>query len=230
MDRYADDPDETPGGYLRRAELEALEDPDGPSAIANPWDGRPTRQEHYEDLRRGVELERARGHADCYEQRDAPPGGSVWDLAPAPDREDIHLPDYRREAILHGHPDQDPWEGGHLHGTGKPGVTEFPPDWDEEKIIDTALSVARDPERIEWDDPAERPAAATLYPPRWLAESHDGDLIIWASVRKNGEITDAWPDDPSPGSGVTYNEDPFNPGWWVSETARELRDQQEGQG
>jgi hypothetical protein len=214
---------------FRLAEQAAREDPDAPSVIANPWDGRPTRQEYYEQLREGVELEQARGHGSYYERRDAPPGSTVWDLVLAPREEDIHLPDFRREAILHGHPDQDPYEGGHLHGTGKPGVSEFPPDWDEEKIIGTALGVARDPESIDWDDPAEWRGSATLHPPCWLAESHEGDITVRVSVRKNGEITDAWPDGPDPGSGVRYNEDPLHPDWWVSETARELREQQEDQ-
>jgi hypothetical protein len=34
--------------------------------------------------------------------------------------------------ICHGDPD-DERRGGHLHGTGRPNKTEFPPDWDDEK-------------------------------------------------------------------------------------------------
>lgn len=224
---YADDPHETSGERLRRAEMAARDDPDGPSAAASPHDGRPTRQEYYEQLRRAADLELARGHAEYYQRRDAPPGGTVWDLAPAPRREEIHLPQFRAQAIAHGHPDQDPHEGGHLHGTGKPGVSEFPPGWDEQKIAETTLDVARDPETIDWVDPAEYPGSQTLYPPYWEARSDVEGLTVTVSVRKTGEITEAWPDGPDPGSGVRYNEDPLHPDCLVSETARELRERED---
>src|SRR6188508_1081791 len=36
--------------------------------------------------------------------------------------------------------------GGHRHGTGIPGKTEFPASWDDKKIIDTVVDVARRPD------------------------------------------------------------------------------------
>ena len=223
----ADDPHETPQERLCRAERAAREDPYGPSEDASLYDGRPTRQEYYERLRRDAELEQARGHAAYYQRSDAPPGGTVWDLAPAPRLEDIHLPQFRAQAIAHGHPDQDPHEGGHLHGTGKPGVSEFPPGWDERKIAETALAVAHNPDTIDWVDPAEEPASRGLYPPYWEARDRVEGMTVTVSVRKSGEITEAWPDDPDPGSGVRYNYDPLHPDCLVSETALEFRDRED---
>lgn len=46
----------------------------------------------------------------------------------------------RRIHILYG----DGTGGGHKAGAGKPGKTEFPPSWDEDKIITTITKIAND--------------------------------------------------------------------------------------
>ena len=44
--------------------------------------------------------------------------------------------------------DGDRWGGGHRHGTGRPGKTEFPVGWDDQKIIGHVLGVARAPDDL----------------------------------------------------------------------------------
>lgn len=47
----------------------------------------------------------------------------------------------RRAHILEG----DATGGGHRHGGGSPGKSEFPSDWSDDKIIEEVESVANDP-------------------------------------------------------------------------------------
>ncbi len=47
----------------------------------------------------------------------------------------------RRTHILDG----DVTGGGHRHGTGVPGKSEFPANWADDKIIDEVESIANDP-------------------------------------------------------------------------------------
>ncbi len=54
--------------------------------------------------------------------------------------ETFSIPEQRRIHILVG----DATGGGHKHGMGYPGKTEFPKNWDDEKIIAAALAVAND--------------------------------------------------------------------------------------
>src|SRR5260370_14892503 len=73
--------------------------------------------------------------------------GDVEAAGGQPDRpppDSLHVAPERAEHILDG----DRWGGGHRHGTGRPGKTEFPSGWDDEKIIGHVLGVARAP-----DDP-----------------------------------------------------------------------------
>lgn len=76
-----------------------------------------------------------------------PDGPSAWDtpgITDHPDRprpDSIRLTPDRLAHILDGDPVGD--GGGHLHGTGRPGKTEFPPDWDEDRIAAAVLHTAR---------------------------------------------------------------------------------------
>lgn len=64
----------------------------------------------------------------------------------------IRMTNDRRTHILDG----DQTGGGHRHGGGSPGKTEFPVDWDDDKIMMNVLSVAREPDqspvRQNWND------------------------------------------------------------------------------
>src|SRR5437763_2049130 len=84
----------------------------------------------------------SRSRAEYYEVlRAADADRSGWDAVDAEDRpraEDIHISPERTTHILDGDADG---SGGHRHGTGNPGKTEFPASWDDKKIIDTVADV-----------------------------------------------------------------------------------------
>jgi hypothetical protein len=85
------------------------------------------RVEYYEELRAtDKQTAAADGHSD------------------RPPLDSVHVAPERAKHILEG----DRWGGGHRHGTGRPGKTEFPSGWDDEKIIGHILGVACVP-----DDP-----------------------------------------------------------------------------
>jgi len=99
--------------------------------------------------------------------------------------EECQLTD-RRTHILDG----DQTGGGHRHGTGRPGKTEFPAGWGDDRIVDAILAVARnpdqEPERQDWNG-------------RWqVSGQHDG-VKIFAVVEPDGRIWTAWPEEDSPG-------------------------------
>ncbi len=58
----------------------------------------------------------------------------------------VQLTQGRMNHILHG----DDRGGGHLYGTGKPCKSEFPKDWNEEKIISTVKSIAAN-DNLDWE-------------------------------------------------------------------------------
>lgn len=92
-----------------------------------------TRTEYYE-ARRVADGEAARADEDQA-------GRSGWDAIDAENRPDIdalRVTPERATHILDG----DATGGGHRHGAGKPGKTEFPAGWDGRKVINTVLDVA----------------------------------------------------------------------------------------
>ena len=126
-----------------------------------------TRAEYYEALRAadgrpddGRPDETAGNHRQTAGGTDHRPGTeagrSGWDTVDARERpppDPICIPPERAAHILGG--DSTGNGGGHRHGTGKPGKTEFPASWDDEKVIDTVLDVAHQPGqppvRQEWN-------------------------------------------------------------------------------
>jgi len=158
--------------------------------------------------RAGAQLAEVRGRAEYYEasraagQRMAAAAGgelasgsartrSAWDVEvvgghperPPPDS--LHLAPERARHILDG----DRWGGGHRHGTGRPGKTEFPAGWDDEKIIGHVLSVARAPD----DSPVFQANR------RWRVHGQRDGVGINVIVQPDGRIWSAWPDAGSPG-------------------------------
>jgi hypothetical protein len=105
-----------------------------------------TREECYEALRAA--------DGGRVQERDNPDAGprpdrSGWDSVDTDDRpqlDALHVSPERREHILDGDADGN-GGGGHRHGVGKPGKTEFPASWDDKKIIDALLDVARRPDQ-----------------------------------------------------------------------------------
>jgi hypothetical protein len=116
---------------------------------------------------------------------------SAWDVEavgghperPPPDS--LHVAPERARHILDG----DRWGGGHRHGTGGPGKTEFPSGWGDEKIIGHVLGVARNP-----DEPPVFQANR-----RWRVHGQRDGVGINVIVQPDGRIWSAWPDAGSPG-------------------------------
>lgn len=123
------------------------------------------------------------------------PRRSAWDrpgVAEHPDRprpDDLRLTPDRLAHITDG----DRSGGGHLHGTGRAGKSEFPPLWGDDEISRAVSDIARHPQ------------SATLQPHgRWLVEGTYDHVRIHAAVNPDGRIWSAWPVD---GPGVTTNPD-----------------------
>jgi hypothetical protein len=139
--------------------------------VSRPADTQPaevhSRAEYYEELRATDNQMAAVGHSD------------------RPPLDSLHVAPERAKHILDG----DRWGGGHRHGTGRPGKTEFPADWDDEKIIGHVLGVVRAP-----DDPPVFQANR-----RWRVHGQRDEVGITVIIQPDGRIWSAWPDAGSPG-------------------------------
>jgi hypothetical protein len=82
--------------------------------------------------------------------------------------------------------------GGHRHGTGKPGKTEFPKDWSDQTIISFVEDVCRRPDEVSWKDSK-----------RWRVKGERDGVNINAVILPDGRIWTAWPDEG--GRGVRKN-------------------------
>lgn len=152
---------------------------DVPAMRSEPVEPR-SHEEYYEALRVASDGDNGATDSDR----------SGWDSVDAADRpkaEDIHLDTERTTHILDGDADG---SGGHRHGTGIPGKTEFPANWDDEKIIDTVVDIARRPDlppkHQEWND-------------RWVARGTRDDVEVVVVVARDGRIWTSWPTPDSPG-------------------------------
>ena len=155
---------------------------DVPAARSDPAEWR-SHEEYYEALRV------ADGKPP--EAGDSRTDRSGWDSVDAADRpsvEDIRVSPERTTHILDG--DLVGNGGGHRHGVGKPGKTEFPASWDDERTVDTVVDVARrpgsTPEHQHWND-------------RWVCSGIRDSVEVSVIVLRSGEIWTAWPEEGSPG-------------------------------
>src|SRR5215831_20765124 len=115
--------------------------------------------------------------------RDAPPGRSGWDAlrTPAPGRpplDAVRIDADRAVHILDG----DETGGGHRHGTGRPGKTEFPADWDDATITGNITAVAHGPESVRQQVNG-----------RWKARGERDQVGITVIINPDGAIWTAWP-------------------------------------
>jgi hypothetical protein len=145
------------------------------------------RAEYYDTLRvRAIQQTGPRDSAV-----DAPRSRSGWDTSevsehvarPGPDT--IHVNSERATHVLDG----DRWGGGHRHGTGRPGKTEFPADWDDKKVLGLVQDVARAPDGVPILQPNHR----------WRVQGERDGVTIFAIVQPDGKIWSAWPQEGSPG-------------------------------
>lgn len=155
---------------------------DVPAARSDPAEWR-SHEEYYEALRA------ADGKPP--EVGDSQADRSGWDSVDAADRppaEDIGVSPERTTHILDG--DETGVGGGHRHGVGKPGKTEFPASWDDEKIIANVVDVARRPDKPpthqDWND-------------TWLCTGNRDAVDVWAVVERSGDILTGWPEEGGPG-------------------------------
>jgi hypothetical protein len=126
--------------------------------------------------------------------RTDPPGEartdrSGWDAVDSgqrPPLDAIRITPERTIHVLEG----DKTGGGHRHGTGKPGKTEFPASWDDEKIIDSALDVARKP---------DKPPVRQDRNDTWLCSGTRANVEVSVVVASSGEIVSGWPEEGGPG-------------------------------
>jgi hypothetical protein len=184
---YDDDPEQGGDSQSAKGREHGREDADRP-AETQPAEVR-GRAEYYEALRGADQrmplTDRAEFAVGTIRTR------SAWDVEAVgrhPDRpppDSLHVAPERARHILDG----DRWGGGHRHGTGRPGKTEFPSGWDDEKIIAYVLDVARAP-----DDPPVFQANR-----RWRVHGQREDVGINVIVQPDGRIWSAWPDAGSPG-------------------------------
>jgi hypothetical protein len=128
-----------------------------------------------------------RAEADGSEQYGWQPP-QVRDRADRPDPDILRVPDDRARHILEG----DDRGGGHRHGTGREGKTEFPENWPAETIVSMVGDVASNP------DAAERQPDRRLF----VVGERDG-VQVTVVVRPNGRIWTAWPE--PGGRGVIEN-------------------------
>jgi hypothetical protein len=153
---------------------------DAAAARSDPAEWR-SHEEYYEVLR----------VADGKPPGDSRTDGSGWDAVDAADRpspEDMRVSPERTTHILDG--DEKGSGGGHRHGTGKPGKTEFPASWDDKQIIDTLVDVARRP---------DLPPKHQERNDRWVARGTRDDVEVVVVIERDGRIWTSWPTPDSPG-------------------------------
>ena len=120
---------------------------------------------------------------------DAP---QVKDHPQRPEPDAIRVPGDRGRHILDGD-GPGTLGGGHRHGTGRPGKTEFPASWSDSDVIHLAKDAARHPDQVRWQ----------VSNCRWLVDAERENVRIWAVVLPDGKVHAAWPE--SGGSGVRQN-------------------------
>jgi hypothetical protein len=163
-----------------------------------------SRQEYYEVLRaadgRPVQASddqrapaKARTDAPAGARTDAPGEArtdrSGWDAVDSGQRPPLDAIRITPERIVHVL-EGDKTGGGHRHGTGKPGKTEFPAGWNDEKIIDSALDVARKP---------DKPPVRQDRNDTWLCSGTRANVEVSVVVARSGEIVSGWPEEGGPG-------------------------------
>jgi Bacterial EndoU nuclease len=146
--------------------------------------------------------QRAPGPHDGGPARDTPEGRSGWDALDTPARpplDALRLTADRAAHIL----DADATGGGHRHGTGRPGKTEFPGHWDDATVTDNIAAVAKGPDTVE-----QQPNG------RWFLRGERDSVWIIVIVNPDGAIWTAWPEEDSPG--VVRNPNPKEGAPWTT--------------
>jgi hypothetical protein len=161
---------------------------DAPAARAEPAELR-TRAECYEALcaadGRAVPSRDNHGVPDGTR-----PDRSGWDTVDPgkrPPLDALRVTPERTAHILDG---DATGRGGHRHGVGNPGKTEFPASWDDKKIMDNVRDVARRP---------DQPPIYQAWNSRWLARGTRDDVEVVVIIAGDGRIWSGWPRPGGPG-------------------------------
>ena len=188
---------------------EALRAADGGSSDASPNDDRPAADSSPADSSPADSSPADSSPADSSPADSSPADGSPgeepyvadsrtdhsgWDSIDTANRPSLtpsaSVPE-RITHILDG--DADGGGGGHRHGVGKPGKTEFPANWDDEKVIDhRAGCSARKPDT----PPVLIRTGMNLGFVLALVTTLKSTAVI---VLRNGEVWTGWPEEGGPG-------------------------------
>jgi hypothetical protein len=123
-----------------------------------------------------------------------------------PDNGDVHLPDIANQHILNGDGGR---QGGHLAGTGFSKKTEFPKDWDGEKILDAAYQVTQQGPPVKGPFPTKDADGNVRWAYNYEGQV-DGVTVRTTVFADNGEIRTAFPPNASD-PGVIENPAAPNP-------------------
>jgi len=121
------------------------------------------------------------------EERTDRSGWDTVDSGQRPPLDAIRITPERSAHILDG---DDAGRGGHRHGVGNPGKTEFPASWDDKKIMDNVRDVGRRP---------DQPPIYQDWNSRWLARGTRNDVEVVVVVAGDGRIWSGWPRPGGPG-------------------------------
>ena len=130
------------------------------------------------------------GSDSQYEANDERERGFGWDELDAENRPDLEAVRVTPEGRTHILDGDSKGGGGHRHGTGKPGKTEFPASWSDDKIIDTAKDVARQP---------DKPPTRQDSNDSWLCAGTRDSVEVSVVIERSGEILTSWPEPGGPG-------------------------------
>ena len=194
LDRYedgADGPrDVRPEQHRRRGGSAG----DAPAARAEPAEPR-TRAECYEALRAADSKpvhepdnhDPDKGDHGAPDKQQDRSGWDTVDPGNRPPLDALRVTPERAGHILDGDASG---RGGHRHGVGNPGKTEFPASWDDKKIMDNVHDIARRP---------DQPPIYQAWNSRWLARGTRDDVEVVVVVASDGRIWSGWPRPGSPG-------------------------------
>ena len=184
LDRSFDDEADRPERHIRQSGSGG----DAPPARAKPVEQR-SHAEYYEALRAadGKSADSDDGHRSAADARQDRSGWDAVDAEERPALDAVRVSPERTTHILDG---DSHGGGGHRHGTGKLGKTEFPANWGDKKIIDTAVDVGRKPDKPpthqDWND-------------TWLCGGTRNNVEVSVVVMRSGEILTSWPEEGGPG-------------------------------
>lgn len=184
FDDGADRPDVKPQQYLRQCGSGG----DAPAPRAEPAEHR-TRTECYEALRAADSgsADSDKGRPTAADARTDVSGWGAVDAKERPPLDALVATADRNKHILDGDATD---SRGHRHGTGNPGKTEFPASWDDKKIIDSILDVARRP---------DEPPTYQDWNGRWLAQGKRDEVEVVVVIAGDGRIWSGWPRVGGPG-------------------------------